>query len=116
LNLDGDVFERSAIAEAPAFDTLRLNRYVISWRVLALLLLSVLVGEVGVNLDHFQALMAQMALERKELTTFQEKAYGVPMAAGMRTHSLIGDAAPLLQSRKELGDSLLGEWATVIGQ
>jgi hypothetical protein len=31
LNLDSGTFERSAIAEATALDTLRLNHYVIGW-------------------------------------------------------------------------------------
>lgn len=44
---------------------------IISGRIIALLLLSVLVGEVGVDLHHFQTLMAQVPLERKKLATFE---------------------------------------------
>ena len=57
---------------------------IVGRRALALLLLGVLVGEMGVDLDHLQALVAEMTLQRKELAATEQEADGIPVAAGVR--------------------------------
>src|SRR5262245_45640403 len=51
---------------APTHSTL-FDLHVVGWRILALLLLGILVGDVGVDLHHLQCLMTQVPLQRKEL-------------------------------------------------
>ena len=60
-----------------------LNLNVIRWRELALLFLGILVGYIGIDLHHFERLMAEVPLKGKELATFKQKSDGIPMTAGM---------------------------------
>jgi hypothetical protein len=89
---------------------------VVCRRVLALLLLGVLIGEVGVDLHHFQRLMPQMPLEREELAPFEQEASGISVAAGVRAHPLVSDATLPYETAEEQVNRLVGERAATIGQ
>lgn len=66
-------------------------------RILALLVLGVLVGDIGVDLHHLQRFVAQVALEGKELAAFQQEPDGVPVATSVGALALVRDAADLFQ-------------------
>ena len=65
LRQTGRCCQALAIPKSSPFRPVRFDLDIVGGRELALLLLGVLVGKVRVDLHHLQALMAQVALERK---------------------------------------------------